>query len=257
MSGPDSLRKLRHRLLIVSMLTLAMIGAAVYIGLFTIGHEVIGFLIAGIAIVLLVFTLFKVLEPKHSKTVRYLRSTFAALLIVGAAVFTALEVQVIIGGTTSEDTEAPYLIILGAKVNGDTPSLTLRERIDAAYDYMVENPSSIAILSGGQGSGEAISEKTARIYDEQLREEIEADRVAQGKKPLKDRDDDEESKGGGMATVSTTDPDSGLFRKGEHKTELAYTAHAACDEKNFVSACEATPGNVHGSNEYEKLYNCH
>jgi len=37
-----------------------------------------------------------------------------------------------------------------------------------------------------------------------------------------------------MATVSTTDPDSGLFRKGEHKTEFAYTAHAACDEKNYI-----------------------
>ncbi|MDL2294203.1 IS1182 family transposase [Ruminococcaceae bacterium OttesenSCG-928-D13] len=100
-----------------------------------------------------------------------------------------------------------------------------------------------------------LAQKTARIYDEQLRAEIEADRAAHGKKPLKERgDDNDETGGGSVATVSTTDPESGLFRKGEHKTEFAYTAHVACDEGNFVLACEVTPGNVHDSKVFDAVY---
>ncbi len=48
-------------------------------------------------------------------------------------------------------------------------------------------------------------------------------------------------------TVSTTDPDCGLFVKGEHKKQLAYEAHTACDVHGVVLAVEVTPGNVHDS----------
>ena len=44
-------------------------------------------------------------------------------------------------------------------------------------------------------------------------------------------------KGGGKTkeiTVSTTDPDSGMFVKGEHERQFAYEAHTACDRKGFV-----------------------
>ena len=55
-------------------------------------------------------------------------------------------------------------------------------------------------------------------------------------------------------TVSTTDPESGLFHKGEHKVVFAYTAHVACDEHNFVLGCEVTPGNVHDSMVFDAVY---
>lgn len=102
----------------------------------------------------------------------------------------------------------------------------------------------------------ALAKETARLYDETLREEINADRVAHGKKPLKDKDDDDSKGGSGgrTVTVSTTDPQSGLFHKGEHKVEFAYTAHVACDEHNFVLTCETAPGNVHDSRMFDKVY---
>lgn len=53
---------------------------------------------------------------------------------------------------------ADYLIVLGARVKGTEPSLTLASRIDAASVYLKKNPSTIAIASGGQGPGEDISE---------------------------------------------------------------------------------------------------
>jgi transposase len=93
--------------------------------------------------------------------------------------------------------------------------------------------------------------ETARIYDEQLREEIETDREAHGKKPLKEREKEPETK---EITVSNTDPDCGIFRKGEHKVEFAYESHTACDARGFVLGYEVTAGNVHDSVAFDPLY---
>jgi len=54
-----------------------------------------------------------------------------------------------------------YAIILGAKVNGETPSLTLRYRLDEALAYAETYPDVKFILSGGQGPDEDISEGEA------------------------------------------------------------------------------------------------
>lgn len=54
-----------------------------------------------------------------------------------------------------------YLIVLGARVRGETPSLALQYRLDVAYDYLEKSPSTKAILTGGQGKGEDIAEAEA------------------------------------------------------------------------------------------------
>lgn len=50
------------------------------------------------------------------------------------------------------------IIVLGCRVRGDEPSLSLIKRVDAAYKFLLFNPESVAILSGGQGKDENISE---------------------------------------------------------------------------------------------------
>jgi uncharacterized SAM-binding protein YcdF (DUF218 family) len=56
---------------------------------------------------------------------------------------------------------ADYIIILGARVKGEIPSLALQYRIDAAANYMKKNKETLAIASGGQGPGEDITEAEA------------------------------------------------------------------------------------------------
>lgn len=75
--------------------------------------------------------------------------------------FVIVEVKIWRGNKlkTKEDTQC--LIVLGAGVYGTRPSASLRSRMDAAITYMNENPDVFAILSGGQGSGEDISEAEA------------------------------------------------------------------------------------------------
>lgn len=106
----------------------------------------------------------------------------------------------------------------------------------------------------------------SRIYDEQLRAEINADRESHDKPPF---DDDAKAKNkrdntsrkklarrkkDGTAAKSTTDPDSGLFCKGEHQKCFAYEVSTACDKNNVVLAAEVTPGNVHDSVSFDPLY---
>ena len=54
--------------------------------------------------------------------------------------------------------------------------------------------------------------------------------------------------------VSTTDPDSGLFVKGEHERQMACEAHTACDKNGIVLATEVTAGNVHDSVAWDAVY---
>ena len=87
------------------------------------------------------------------------RRVLRALLVAGFVLFAALETMVI-RGSLAEKTDEPVsaVIVLGAGVNGETPSLTLRTRIDAAAAYLEEHPDVPVVLSGGQGPGEAITE---------------------------------------------------------------------------------------------------
>lgn len=74
----------------------------------------------------------------------------------------SLETMVIYN-SGGDDPDAPVsaVIVLGAGVNGETPSLSLQTRIDAAAAYLKAHPHTPAVLSGGKGSGERISEAEA------------------------------------------------------------------------------------------------
>ncbi|MGN1083560.1 MAG: YdcF family protein [Lachnospiraceae bacterium] len=71
------------------------------------------------------------------------------------------ELRIYSYGRKAPQEDADYVIILGAQVRGEVPSLVLSARIHAAAEYLLENPGAVAVASGGQGSGEAISEAEA------------------------------------------------------------------------------------------------
>jgi uncharacterized SAM-binding protein YcdF (DUF218 family) len=54
--------------------------------------------------------------------------------------------------------ENATVIVLGAGINGDQPSLMLTQRLDAAVEYLDQNEESVCIVSGGQGLDEDYSE---------------------------------------------------------------------------------------------------
>ncbi|MDF2879300.1 MAG: YdcF family protein, partial [Clostridia bacterium] len=84
------------------------------------------------------------------------------LFVLVVTLFVIVEALIILSGfKTSIAVQSQYIIILGARVKDETPSLALKYRLDKAYTYLNKNPQTIAILSGGQGPGESITEAEA------------------------------------------------------------------------------------------------
>lgn len=101
------------------------------------------------------------------------------LLITGYAVLVLLfsfESVLLVDAINATPPTDATLIILGCSVNGETPSQMLRLRIDAAEKFMKENPESKAVLSGGQGPGEDITEALC-MYRELTARGISPDRL--------------------------------------------------------------------------------
>ena len=86
------------------------------------------------------------------------------LVCIGLAYFCFVEYFIIKNARTDEDAGRDYLIVLGAAVYKDQPSLTLVRRLEGTLQYLNEHPGTIAIVSGGKGAGEEITEAQA-MYD--------------------------------------------------------------------------------------------
>lgn len=80
-----------------------------------------------------------------------------ALLVV-LAVFVTGEGMIVSGMGASGEPGLDYIVVLGAAVRGNRPTRALRHRIEKAAEYLEENPETVAIVSGGQGRGEELSE---------------------------------------------------------------------------------------------------
>lgn len=96
-----------------------------------------------------------------------------------------------------------------------------------------------------------LAEVQALHYEAKLHTEINQNRQAHDKKPLKDDEDEATMK---QVTNSTTDPESGLFHKGEHKKVFAYTTQTACDQNGWILDYSVHPGNEHDSRTFPSLY---
>ncbi len=118
-----------------------------------------------------------------------------------------------------------------------------------------------------------IAREEALFYEELLKREINEDREAHGKKPLRERKGGDDGGGGappagggpeesadgipkGAKTTrcSTTDPESGWFHKGEHKSVFAYAVETACDENGWILGYTVNPGNQHDGRTFKGLY---
>lgn len=113
-----------------------------------------------------------------------------------------------------------------------------------------------------------VAKRAARFYDEALKEEINSDRAKHSKAPLKDKDDSNDDNDVDANSysdidnnsnmkekkVSTIDPESGWFHKGEHKEVFAYSVETACDKNGWILGYTIHPGNEHDSITFPTLY---
>ncbi|MEG1790434.1 MAG: YdcF family protein [Oscillospiraceae bacterium] len=115
------------------------------------GHDFIGYALLLAAVLVIAYSF---LGKKA-------RIILTVLLAVGIIAFGAIELPIIAGARTDKNTDCKYLVVLGAGLHGDVPSLSLTDRLDAALDYLNAHPETVAVVSGGQGPGENMTEAEA------------------------------------------------------------------------------------------------
>lgn len=81
-----------------------------------------------------------------------------ALIALGLAVFLALEAVVIFCARDDVQSEPGAMVILGAQLKNDGPSLFLRRRLERALSYLETHPDVTVVVSGGQGPDEPDTE---------------------------------------------------------------------------------------------------
>ena len=114
-----------------------------------IGYQTIALILWGIGVLIL---LFGYLPYKWMKR---LVAGCTILFVMGLCM---IEIPIVSAAKGDIPNDADYLIVLGAGVNGTEPSLSLYNRLAAAENWLREHPRSVAVLSGGQGQNEQISE---------------------------------------------------------------------------------------------------
>lgn len=105
--------------------------------------------------------------------------TLLILTGTGLLLFGCISFQIVNAMFQRTPSDLDCVIVLGAQVKGTVPSRALKKRLDAAALYAEKHPETRLILSGGQGSGEEITEaramyeylKKAGIYPERMQME--------------------------------------------------------------------------------------
>lgn len=94
----------------------------------------------------------------------WFRRTFTVLVCIGFCIFCFVEGLILSGFSRKGPMELDYLVVLGAQMKANGPSRALQYRLDAAIDYLADNPDTYVIVSGGQGLDEHVSEAQG-MYD--------------------------------------------------------------------------------------------
>lgn len=74
------------------------------------------------------------------------------------------------------DEKTGAVIVLGCRVKADGPSVMLKKRINAAYEFLERNPDAVCVASGGIGSDEPVTEAEC-IRDELVKAGISESRI--------------------------------------------------------------------------------
>ncbi len=141
------------------------------------GMRFSGILLLGIAALLLLNLVLRHMAAEGRRFWKVCRRIFCVGLTVLTVGLCAIEVFVVTQGRRDDTAQpAQAVIVLGAGVNGRTPSLSLQTRLDAALAYLEEHPDIPAVLTGGQGYGEEITE-AACMYEYLTARGIDGERL--------------------------------------------------------------------------------
>jgi uncharacterized SAM-binding protein YcdF (DUF218 family) len=124
--------------------------------------HIIFYLVMGFSMLILIFLAIWTLGAceKRARLAKILRRCYLFCLAAVVVCFILLQ-GLIISGAHTEDEQADCIIILGAGLIGEYPSMILATRLNAAVEYIKARDEIPVIVSGGMGEGETITEAEA------------------------------------------------------------------------------------------------
>lgn len=117
-----------------------------------------GFLVLILMCIAAVIFCFYLLSFTNAHYATVIKRVLACGIAVVTVMMIIVEIPIMSASRKKEKADSDYCIVLGCAIYGTIPSRVLAARINSAYEFLTENPDAKAILSGGQGPGEDISE---------------------------------------------------------------------------------------------------
>ena len=133
------------------------------------------------------------------------------------------------------------------KIFDEIVMLAIKHRLVAGRVLITDSTHLKANANKRKFVKEQVTQST-KAYMDELDEAVRLDREANGKKPLKKREEVKEQR---EIKVSTTDPDSGYMMRDGRPEGFFYLDHRTVDHKyNIITDVHITPGNVHDAVPY-------
>lgn len=126
--------------------------------------------------ILLFYNVMDILQKRYPRQVTVVRRIFTVCLCIGLLIVGITEAVILEASFGDPKESCEYLVVLGAKVRHDGPSVSLMDRIRGAYNYLSAHPEVIAVVSGGQGADEPMSEAQC-MYDHLVAMGIDESRI--------------------------------------------------------------------------------
>lgn len=161
-----------------------------------------------------------------------LRRAVCGVLIAGILAFVVAEGCIFAHYRDKGRPGLDYIIVLGAQMKPGGPSVVLRFRLDAAYDYLIANEDTLCVVSGGQGANEPCSEAEG-MYTYLVEKGIAPERILMEDKST----DTAENIAFSAELIGGTDKDVGIVTNNFHVFRGVMLArHAGFEDACGISA---------------------
>ena len=158
-------------------LVCAVLGALAFFLKFMVpGYSFSALVCLALIAIILFYTLMPLVGLKFPQFSKILTRICTICLVIGLLIVGVTEALIIKASFGDPKEQVSYMVVLGAKVRNTGPSVSLWDRIYGAADYLEAHPDTIAIVSGGQGADEPMTEAQA-MYDELIALGIDPARV--------------------------------------------------------------------------------
>ena len=91
----------------------------------------------------------------------FITISIKTIAIVLFILLITVECVILSGFTYKAEDGLDYIIVLGAQVRDDGPSVVLKYRLDQACKYLSDNKETVCVVSGGKGSNKPCTEAEA------------------------------------------------------------------------------------------------